>query len=109
MKLGTAAVLLLVSGALWAQDEDVKRKLFSEVHTALSLKPGAVVADVGSGDDPRHAISISNLVGTAGRVVCVDIKQDALDKLKKSLPAGTRNIEVHLGKPDNPMLPRSTL
>src|SRR6266852_8082055 len=109
MKLGTAAAFLLASGALCAQnEEEVKREFLSKVHTALALKPGAVVADVGSGDDPFHAISISNGVGATGRVVCVDIRQEALDKLKRNLPPGTQNIEVHLGKPDDPVLSRST-
>jgi ubiquinone/menaquinone biosynthesis C-methylase UbiE len=107
MKRGTA-VFLLTFGALWAQDEEVKRKLFAEVHTALALRPGAVVADVGTGDNPLHPVSIATAVGTAGRVVCVDIKQKALDKLKQHLPPGTGNIEALLGKPDDPLLPRST-
>jgi ubiquinone/menaquinone biosynthesis C-methylase UbiE len=98
----------LASCALWEQDEEIKEKFFSEVHAALALKPGAVVADIGSGDDSRLALSVSSVVGADGRVVCVDIKQEVLDKLKKNLPLGTRNVEVHLGKPDDPMLPRSS-
>jgi hypothetical protein len=39
--------------ALWAQDDEAKRRFFSDVHAALVLKPGAVVADVGSGDEPN--------------------------------------------------------
>ncbi len=107
MKLGIAAALLLISTALRAQTEEAMQKFYSGVHAALALKPGAVVADIGSGDDPEHAIRIAAAIGPNGKVVCVDIKQAALDKLKQKLPASVQNIELHLGKPDDPLLPKN--
>jgi len=110
MKLpATAALLLLASATLCGQDAETKRKFFSDVHTALALKPGAIVADIGSGDDPMHALGILGVVGETGRVVCVDINQEALDKLRAKVPAQNRNIEFHLGKPDDPLLNRASL
>ncbi|HXB67399.1 MAG TPA: methyltransferase domain-containing protein [Candidatus Acidoferrales bacterium] len=108
MKVNVLAVLLLACSALIGQDEAIQRKFFSDVHQALALKPGAVVADVGTGDDPLHPLRIANAVGPGGRVVCVDIDQKALDKLRKSLPADTTNIEIHLGRANDPLLPSAS-
>src|SRR5437016_4320380 len=108
MKVNALAVSLLACSALFGQDEAIQRKFFSDVHRALALKPGAVVADVGTGDDPLHPLHIASAVGASGRVVCVDIDQKALDKLKKSLPADTNNIEIQLGKTDDPLLPSAS-
>ena len=102
MRFNTLAVSLLLCSGLFGQDEAVQRKFFSDVHQALALKPGAVVADVGTGDDPLHPTRIASVVGASGRVVCVDIEQKALDKLQKSLPDDIRNIEVHLASPMTP-------
>src|SRR6185369_7679806 len=105
MKCSTAAVLLVASWTVLAQDEAVKRKFFSDVHQALAIKSGSVVADVGTGDDPLHPLAIAEVVGRTGRVVCVDIDQNALDKLKKNFPKEAMNLETRLGKVDDPMLP----
>jgi ubiquinone/menaquinone biosynthesis C-methylase UbiE len=104
MRFNALAFSLLACAGLFGQDEVIQRKFFSDVHQALALKPGAIVADVGTGDDPLHALRIANVVGAGGRVVCVDIDQKALDKLRTSLPAETTNIEVHLGKSNDPLL-----
>jgi len=108
MRFNALAVSLLICGGLFGQDEDVQRKFFSDVHHALGLKPGDVVADVGTGDDPLHPLRIAKAVGASGRVVCVDIDQKALDKLRKSIPADTTNIEVQLGKVSDPLLPNAS-
>ena len=108
MKLSIAAISLLVCNPLGAQTDELIRKFYSDIHTALALKPGFVVADAGSGDDPAHAVRIAGVTGATARVVCVDINQGALDKLKRNLPAGIQNIEVHLGKPDYPLLTLAT-
>jgi ubiquinone/menaquinone biosynthesis C-methylase UbiE len=94
MRVNALAVSILACSALFGQDQTIQRKFFSDVHQALALKPGAVVADVGTGDDPLHPIRIASAVGASGRVVCVDIDQKALDKLETSLPPDTTNIEV---------------
>jgi ubiquinone/menaquinone biosynthesis C-methylase UbiE len=108
MRLNAVAVSLLACGALYGQDEAIQRKFFSDVHQALALKPGAVVADVGTGDDPLHPLRMASVVGASGRVVCVDIDPKALDKLRRSLPADSTNIEIQLGKLDDPLLSSAT-
>lgn len=105
MRLNALATLLLACAVLCGQDETVQRKFFADVHQALALKPGDVVADIGTGDDPLHALRIANVVGPTGRIVCVDIDQKALDKLKRNLPADTTNIQIQLGKANDPYSP----
>jgi len=104
MKCRTTALLLVASWTLLALDEAIKRKFLSDVHQALVLKSGSVVADVGTGDDPLHPLAIAAVVGRTGRVVCVDIDQTALDKLKKNFSMEAMNVETQLGKVDDPML-----
>jgi precorrin-6B methylase 2 len=108
MRFNAVAVSLLAWGSLFGQDEAIQRKFFSDVHHALALRPGATVADVGTGDDPLHPLRIADAVGRSGRVVCVDIDQKALDKLRKSLPADSTNIELRLGKANDPLLPAAS-
>src|SRR4051794_17838821 len=91
-----AAASILLSGFLVAQDEAVKRKFYVDVQAALALKAEAVVADIGTGDDASHPLRIAAVIGETGRVVRVDIKQEAFEKLKSALPKGIKNIEVHL-------------
>jgi ubiquinone/menaquinone biosynthesis C-methylase UbiE len=104
MKTGAGFLSLLALSGLVAQDAAVQQKFFSEVHQALQLKPGSVVADIGTGDDPLHPLRMASVVGPSGRVLCIDIDQKALDKLKRNLPPGTANIEVRVGTTDDPML-----
>ncbi len=108
MKLLTCGVFLLAWATLSGQTEAVQRKFFSDVHEALALKAGSVVADVGTGDNPLHPLRMAEIVGLTGRVVCIDIDQKVLDKLKRNLPPGAANIEVQLGKAGDPLLPENS-
>src|SRR5204862_17453 len=77
---------------------------------ALALKEGAVVADIGTGDDPFHPLHIYKAVGSSGKVLCVDIDEKALEQLKGKLKEkGATNVETRLGKPDDPMLPANSV
>jgi hypothetical protein len=69
MKLHILTVTLLAPRAPSAHDEEAGRKFFSEVHTALALKPGAAVAGLGSGDDSRLALSIRNAIQPTGESI----------------------------------------
>ncbi len=94
-----------------AQSEDeLKRRYLAHVETALALKPGAVVADIGSGDTPEFLPFLSKAVGQSGKVICVDIHEKALEKLRHYLEEnGATNAQTHLGKPDDPMLPANSV
>jgi len=52
--------------------------VIAHIQNALALKPGAVVADIGTGDSPE-LLHISRAVGESGKVICVDISQKTLD------------------------------
>jgi len=97
--------LVAISVAL-GQTEEQYRQFIAHIQTALALKPGAVVADIGTGDSPEHPIHISKTVGEFGKVICVDINQRALDSLRRKLDeSATNNVQTQLGKVDDPMLP----
>ena len=92
------------------QTEQEYRRFVAHVQDALALKPGAAVADIGTGDDPFHPLHISKAVGESGKVICVDIDEKALDKLRRKLEEnGVKNIQTQLGKPDDPMLPANSM
>src|SRR5215467_5511666 len=94
--------LVAISVAL-GQTEEQYRQFIAHIQTALALKPGAVVADIGTGDSPEHPIHISKTVGEFGKVICVDINQRALDSLRRKLDeSATNNVQTQLGKVDDP-------
>lgn len=98
--------LAFVLVRLAAQGPPPDQKYFDQVFGAMRLSAGAVVADVGTGPAPWNPLHMAKIVGPSGRVLCVDIDQEALDKLAEALkPEGLTNIGTHLGKPDDPVLP----
>ena len=90
-----------------AQELDDRVRL-SQIFSALGIKPGAVVADVGAGGGD-YTIELAKAVGPAGRVLAVDISPRALERLRArvSREAAT-NVEVIEGAVDNPRLPSGT-
>ena len=71
----------------------------------MALKSGAVVADIGTGESPEQPLLVAKAVGDSGKVICVDIDEQALERLRAKLnDDGLKNVETHLGKPDDPML-----
>ncbi|MEX0805502.1 MAG: methyltransferase domain-containing protein [Candidatus Binatia bacterium] len=72
---------------------------------SLQIRPGAVVADLGSGSG-YFALRLAKAVGTTGKVYAVDIDSainEALKERAKKEQAG--NIAVLLAKPNDPRLP----
>jgi len=83
-----------------------KEESTQEMITALELKEGMVVADVGCGIG-YHALMMAKLVGESGKILCVDIQQKMLDILKRRAEtAGIKNYELIKGKYTDPMLPK---
>jgi ubiquinone/menaquinone biosynthesis C-methylase UbiE len=81
----------------WQQPEKVIQ--------SLQLRPGAAVADLGSGGG-YFTFRLAKAVGPAGKVYAVDIDQDinaALNERAKNEQA--ENIEVILAQPHDPQLP----
>jgi len=102
---GTFLALLAISLAVGQTDEQYRR-FVAHVQNALGLKRGAVVADIGTGESPEQALHISKAVGDSGKVICIDIDEKALERLRRTLNEnGLTNVQTRLGKPDDPMLP----
>jgi ubiquinone/menaquinone biosynthesis C-methylase UbiE len=88
--------------------EDPARDAYQKPHeviTALDLKPGEVIADVGSGSG-YFTLRVAAHVGDSGRVYGVDIDPEMVRHLNKRVrDAGLRNVHVLLADPDDPLLP----
>ena len=77
------------------------------VITALNIRPGDRVADLGSGGG-YFTFRLAEAVGPAGQVYAVDIDRDMVDLIAKRVKQETlSNIEPVLAKPDDPLLPKA--
>ncbi|HLH77096.1 MAG TPA: methyltransferase domain-containing protein [Candidatus Binataceae bacterium] len=76
---------------------------------ALNLKPGMTVADIGAGSG-YFTRRFARAVGPTGKVYAVDISSDILGYVKaRAKKEGMNNIQTVLDKPDDPMLPASSV
>src|SRR5205823_9904157 len=76
-----------------------------KVIESLQIRPGAVVADLGSGSG-YFTFDLARAVGPTGKVYAVDIDRDMTDLVtKRAKERGASNIAVMLAKPDDPLLP----
>src|SRR5258708_19658858 len=99
-------LIAFLLASLAAQDTELQDRYFSQIYTAMGLSPGAMVADIGTGPRPVHALRMAKLIGTSGKIVCVDIDSKVISQLNEDLKAeGATNITAQLGKPNDPMLP----
>lgn len=77
-----------------------------EVIAALNLKPGDVVADIGSGTG-AYTIPFAKAVAPSGTAYAVDIWADLLDYVKgKAVKTGASNLKTVLAALDDPRLPK---
>src|SRR6185503_20660626 len=77
-----------------------------EVIAALQLKPGDVVADIGSGTG-AYTIPFAKAVAPSGKAIAVDIWPELLDYVKqKATTANVGNLQTVLAALDDPRLPR---
>jgi len=86
------------------QEEDPDRML-----AALEIKKGSVVADIGAGVG-YHVWRLSQIVGSAGKVIAEDIQPEMLRMLKKNIDdRKLQNVEMVLGTPTDPKLPAQSV
>jgi SAM-dependent methyltransferase len=80
-----------------------------DIVEALDLKPGASVADVGTGVGFMLPY-LSHAVGDTGRVIGEDIQNDFLDKARLKVQLSRlSNVQLVLGTDRDPKLPADTL
>jgi len=83
----------------------VEQLRVDEVIAALDLKPGDVVADIGSGSGV-FTVAFARAVGPTGKVYAVDIDQEMIDfVLERARAEGLTNVEGVMGEYDDPKLP----
>ena len=76
-----------------------------EVIAKLALKPGDIVADIGSGAG-GFSIPMARAIGPTGTLYAVDIDQEMLDYVAaKAKTEGLGNVVTVLGDYDDPKLP----
>lgn len=82
---------------------------FADILAALAIDSGGRVADVGAGSG-FYTERLAKRVGPQGRVFAVDVDEQSIERLEQ-LVAGQslHNVELILGKPDDPRLPYRSL
>jgi ubiquinone/menaquinone biosynthesis C-methylase UbiE len=99
------------SKAYIAMLEDPKRDAYQKPHeviTALDLKPGEVIADIGAGSG-YFSFRFAHHVGP-GRVYAVDISPDMILHMNRRIrDMGITNLTTVLAPPDDPLLADASL
>ena len=93
----------------WAErlerPERVQNLKVDEIITTLALKPGQVVADLGSGPG-IFTLPLAKAVGEKGTVYAVEIDQGFLDMIsERAKGQQIANVKTVLGKYEDPVLP----
>lgn len=122
--------LILSPAFLWAQDaakrddqqmhrlhsdpkayigslEDPKRDAYQKPHevlTALNIKPGEIIADIGAGSG-YFTFRLSHFVGDKGKVYAVDVSPDMILHINRRIrELKVNNVISILADPDDPLL-----
>ena len=92
--------------------EDPQRDAYQKPHevlTALNLKPGEVIADIGAGSG-YFTFSIAHHLGPEGKVYAVDVSPDMILHLNRRIrDLKTTNVVSVLADPDDPLLPEQSV
>ena len=80
-----------------------------EVVTALALREGEVIADIGAGSG-YFAVRFARAVGPRGRIYAVDISPDMIRYLNRRIrDEELSNVTTVLSDPDDPLLPDGSI
>lgn len=89
--------------------EDPKRDAYQKPHevmTALAVKEGEVIADIGAGSG-YFTVRLAHHVGAQGRVYAVDVSADMIRHLHARVrDMRLLNVSPILARPDDPLLPQ---
>ena len=88
--------------------DDPKRDEYQKPHevlTALNIKPGEVIADIGAGSG-YFTFRLAHFVGAKGKVYAVDVSPDMVRHVNRRIrESKTSNVVTVLADPDDPLLP----
>jgi predicted methyltransferase len=103
---------LSLAGPAFAQrDEGEREKVerVADILTALGVRDGAHIADLGSADG-FYTLRIAAAVAPSGKAYAIDIEQKSLDKLReRAQKDNVSNVEIILSEPADPKLPPGAL
>jgi arsenite methyltransferase len=92
--------------------EDPKRDAYQKPHevlTALNVKPGEVIADIGSGSG-YFTFRLAHRVGDKGRIYAVDVSPDMILHINRGIrELKATNVVSILADPDDPLLPDASV
>lgn len=87
--------------------EDPQRDAYQKPHevlTALRLKPGEVIADIGAGSG-YFTFRLAHYVGAKGKIYAVDVSPDMIRHINRRIrDLKTINVVSVLADPDDPLL-----
>jgi len=88
--------------------EDPKRDTYQKPHevlTALNIKPGEVIADIGAGSG-YFTFRLAHFVGDKGKVYAVDVSPDMIRHVNRRIrETKATNVVTILADHDDPLLP----
>src|SRR5688572_20514183 len=105
------AALSLAGSAFAQQDEREREKTerVADILSALGVRDGAHIADLGSADG-FYTLRIAKAVAPSGKAYAIDIEQKSLDKLRERAQADVvTNVEIILSEVADPKLPAGVL
>jgi arsenite methyltransferase len=92
--------------------EDPKRDAYQKPHeilTALALKPGEVIADIGAGSG-YFTFRLAHHVGDTGKIYAVDVSPDMILHINRRIKElKVNNVVSILADPDDPLLPEASV
>jgi arsenite methyltransferase len=92
--------------------EDPKRDAYQKPHevlTALAIKPGEMIADIGAGSG-YFTFGLAHHVGDKGKVYAVDVSPEMILHLNRRIrELKAINVSSILADPDDPLLPESSV
>jgi arsenite methyltransferase len=92
--------------------DDPERDAYQKPHevlTALSIKPGEVIADIGAGSG-YFTFRLAHHVGNNGKVYAIDVSPDMILHLNRRIrDLNASNVNSILADPDDPLLPERSV
>jgi ubiquinone/menaquinone biosynthesis C-methylase UbiE len=92
--------------------EDPHRDAYQKPHevlTALNIKPGEIIADIGAGSG-YFTFRLAHQVGDKGKVYAVDVSPDMILHINRRIrQLKAANVVSILADPDDPLLPEQSV